>query len=230
MPCIPLARAGRSARPAGPELARQSSWRARPQLAEGMSGRPRREIQTAAESLGDSGLGGKGELDQLTPILSSKSELFCTLLRAKSLPCHSYEYTGGGGYPPRVHISLNPKHLAFPASRQPSVACQRSARVGGSLSPNSLPAFTYEITFPQVLPRLHIRFSPQPKSLRAFTYENRGGGGSASSHFLFSIFHFHLHLRSEGPCRDGITLVTIPLFPHLIPGKPSSHGSAGGKP
>jgi hypothetical protein len=108
------------------------------------------EIQTVSEL--------RGRRYQLTPIPSTRSELFRTPLQAKSLPCHSYEYMGGGGYPPRVHISLNLQHLAFSPHR--------------ALNPYA-PS--------------HTRHR-HPKSLCAFTYENTGGRGSSSSHFLFSIF------------------------------------------
>jgi hypothetical protein len=84
----------------------------------------------------------------LSLFISSHSELFCAPLHAKSLPCHSYEYMGGGGYPQRVHISLNPQHLSF------STRC--------SLNPCA-PS--------------HTRYR-QPKPLPAITYENTGGRGS----------------------------------------------------
>jgi hypothetical protein len=126
---------------------------------------------------------------------SINSELFRTLLQAKSNPCHSYEYMGRrgseiqtlldrrlrswrsrgseisylveiedsapggvGGYMPRLHISLILHHLTFSPHR--------------ALNPYA-PS--------------HTRCR-HPKSLCAFTYENTGVGGSASSHFLFSIF------------------------------------------
>jgi hypothetical protein len=175
MPCVPLARSGRSADPA--EMA---------------------------------------AVKQLIPILSSKSELFCTLLRANSLPCHSYEYMGGrgseipllrdrrlrswrsGGYPPRVHIPLNLQHLAFPPLAS-------EVRLGSPRSSNSLSAITYEVTFPQVLTRHHIRFSPQSKSLRAFTYDNRGVGP-----------------RYQPGNHTTVTSSNT--------GYAANHGSAGGKP
>lgn len=128
---------------------------------------------------------------------------------ANSLPCHSYEYMGGRGGTPRVHISLILKHLAF--SPHQSLLANHESLSSNSLSAityrdrasKPLCAFTYEISFPQVLSRHHIPFSPQPKPLCAITYENMGYRGSASSHFLFSIFYFRLHSRSERPIRAG---------------------------
>ncbi len=106
----------------------------------------------------DPGPAGKGNQNQLSLVSPATSELFCTPLQVKSLPCHSYKLLGGRGGTPRVHISLILKHLAS-SGIQPS---------------NSLPAFTYK--------------NRASKPIRAITYENTGGRGSASSHFLFSIF------------------------------------------
>jgi hypothetical protein len=125
----------------------------------------------------------------LSLLISEYSKLFCTPLQAKSLPCHSYKYMGGrgseipylveiadsapggvGGYPTRVHISLNLKHLAI------STQC--------SLNPYA-PS--------------HTRYA-RAKSLPAITYENTGGGGSDSrvhislnpQHLAFSpLQHFN---------------------------------------
>jgi hypothetical protein len=113
----------------------------------------------------------------------------------KSNPCHSCEFMGGGGYIPRVHISLNIKHLAFSGSRLPAVAGR------SPLSSKPLPAFTYKISFPQVLTRHHLRFSPQSKSLCAFTYENTGArGGNQVSIFQFRVSLPGLHSTPAPSC------------------------------
>jgi hypothetical protein len=85
--------------------------------------------------------------NHLTLIPPTTSELFCTQLQPKSNPCHSYEYMGGGGYTPRVHIPLNLQHLTFSRFR----------------------------TLTRYAPS-HTR-SRARKSLHAFTYENSGVGG-----------------------------------------------------
>jgi hypothetical protein len=130
----------------------------------------------------------------LTPVPTISSKLFCTPFHPKSLPCHSYEYMGGGGYPPRVHISLNPKHLDFP-----------TLPGSGFLSTSHEPQTTSHSPVTPYPPS-HTR-SRSRKSFRAFTYVFRPN--------LSPYAPSHTKIGGWGPRTH---LVTIPLLPHLIPG------------
>jgi hypothetical protein len=130
----------------------------------------------------------------LSPSASIDSELFVPTFRPKSNPCHSYKLLGGGGVHPRVHISLNLRHLIFPSF---PFRARTAQRVHISLNlqhlvftysrrSNSLPAITYN--------------DCSAKPLCAFTYENRGGGGYArrirtSLNLRHLVFSASTHLR-----------------------------------
>jgi hypothetical protein len=145
-------------------------------------------------------------------------------LEHKSLPCHSYEYMGGRGseIPYLVDIadsalggvggvSTKSSHFIQSSSLSffaPSTLEHFNPSAIQPKRPNSRHAFTYNIPFPQVLTRHHIRFSPQPKPLCAFTCENRGGTGVGDS-VVFGI-------RDSAPRRSQ-TPALRRVRDHVIP-------------